>query len=137
MSYETKDNTKEVLSAMEKAIERGLKAIGLEAEGNAKKYETAVDTGRLRNSITWALSGEEANTKEYEYKVGEETKKGHYEGNAPKDKNKAVYIGTNVEYAPYVELGAKGRDALHFLKRAATDHKDRYKELLKDAMENA
>jgi hypothetical protein len=137
MSYTTKDNTKEVLSALDKAVERGLKAIGLEAEGNAKKYETAVDTGRLRNSITWALSGEEANTKEYEYKVGEETKKGHYEGNAPKDKNKAVYIGTNVEYAPYVELGAKGRDALHFLKRAATDHKDRYKELLKDAMENA
>ena len=136
-NYRAKDNTDEVLSAMEKAIERGLKSIGLEAEGYAKEYETAVDTGRLRNSITWALSGEEANTKEYEYKVGEETKKGHYEGNAPKDKNKAVYIGTNVEYAPYIELGAKGRDALHFLKRAATEHKDRYKELLEDSMKNA
>ena len=36
MSYTTKDNTKEVLSALEKAIERGLEAIGLTAEGHAK-----------------------------------------------------------------------------------------------------
>jgi osmotically-inducible protein OsmY len=137
VSIKTKDNTKEVLSAMEKAIERGLVAVGMTAEGHAKKYETAVDTGRLRNSITWALSGEEANTKEYEYKVGEETKKGTYQGTAPIDRQKAVYIGSNVEYAPYVELGAKGRDALHFLKRAATDHTDEYKKLMEGSMRRA
>ena len=46
MSYSYKDNTEEVLSAMEKAIKQGLEAIGLTAEGHAKKI-TPVDTGRL------------------------------------------------------------------------------------------
>lgn len=105
-SYVTKDNTEEVLSAMEKAIERGLEAIGLSAEGHAKK-ETPVDTGRLRNSI----------------------------GHAVEDK--AAYIGTSVEYAPYVELGARGRDGKHMLQRAATEHTAEYKRLLEDSMKNA
>ena len=106
MSYTTKDNTKEVLSALDKAIERGLEAIGLTAEGYAKK-ETPVDTGRLRNSI----------------------------GHAVEDK--FAYIGTNVEYAPYVELGARGRDGKHMLQRAATEHTAEYKRLLEDSMKNA
>jgi phage gpG-like protein len=136
-NYTTKDNTKEVLSALDKAIERGLEAIGLTAEGYAKKNETAIDTGRLRNSITWALSGKEANTKEYKYKVGKKTEKGYYEGTAPEDEDKAVYIGTNVEYAPYIELGTKNTEALHFLKRAATEHSEKYKKLMEDNMKNA
>jgi phage gpG-like protein len=106
MSYRTKDNTKEVLSAMEKAVERGLEAIGLTAEGHAKK-ETPVDTGRLRNSIAHAVE------------------------------DKAAYIGTNVEYAPYVELGSRGRKGKHMLQRAATEHSAEYKRLLEDSMKNA
>ena len=106
MSYYYKDNTEEVLSAMEKAIERGLEAIGLTAEGHAKK-ETPVDTGRLRNSISHAVE------------------------------DRAAYIGTNVEYAPYVELGARGRDGKHMLQRAATEHTDEYKQLMEDSMKNA
>lgn len=106
MSYSYKDNTEQVLSAMEKAIERGLEAIGLTAEGHAKK-ETPVDTGRLRNSISHAVE------------------------------DRAAYIGTNVEYAPYVELGARGRDGKHMLQRAATEHTDEYKRLMEDSMKNA
>ena len=106
MSYSYKDNTEQVLSAMEKAIERGLEAIGLTAEGHAKK-ETPVDTGRLRNSISHAVE------------------------------DGAAYIGTNVEYAPYVELGARGRDGKHMLQRAATEHTDEYKRLMEDSMKNA
>ena len=106
MSYSYKDNTEEVLSAMGKAIERGLEAIGLTAEGHAKK-ETPVDTGRLRNSISHAVE------------------------------DRAAYIGTNVEYAPYVELGARGRDGKHMLQRAATEHTDEYKRLMEDSMKNA
>ena len=106
MSYTTKDNTKEVLSALDKAIERGLEAIGLTAEGHAKK-NTPVDTGRLRNSISHAVE------------------------------DKAAYIGTNVEYAPYVELGARGRQGKHMLQRAATEHTAEYKKLLEDSMKNA
>lgn len=67
------DNSKQVLSALERAIYNGLDAIGKVAETNAKKM-TPVDTGRLRNSITNNVSMDE----------------------------KAVYIGTNVEYAAFV-----------------------------------
>jgi hypothetical protein len=135
MSIDTKDNTKEVLSAMEKAIERGLEAIGLTAEGYAKENETAVDTGLLRNSITFALSGESAKISTYKADRGNET--GNYSGEAPKDDMTSVYIGTNVEYAPYIELGTQNRTPLHFLKRAATEHKDEYKQLMEDSMKNA
>ena len=44
MSYTYKDNTDEVLSALKMAKKRGLEAIGLVAEGHAKK-DTPVDTG--------------------------------------------------------------------------------------------
>ena len=106
MSYTYKDNTDEVLSALERAKKRGLEAIGLTAEGYAKK-DTPVDTGRLRNSIR----------------------------HTPDDE--AAYIGTNVEYAPYVELGARGRNGVHMLQKAATEHKDEYKRLMEDSMKNA
>ena len=46
-----KDNSQQILSALEKGIKNGLEAIGLTAETYAKKA-TPVDTGRLRNSIS-------------------------------------------------------------------------------------
>ena len=106
MSYTYKDNTDEVLDALKRAKKRGLEAIGLTAEGYAKK-DTPVDTGRLRNSISHATDDE------------------------------AAYIGTNVEYAPYVELGARGRKGVHMLQRAASEHTDEYKKLMEDSMKNA
>ena len=136
MSYTYKDNTKEVLSALEKAIERGLEAIGLTAEGHAKKDPNMpVDTGLARNSIAHAVSGKEASVSEYKADKGD--KKGSYSGTAPNDKEKAVYIGSNVEYFPYIELGSKSIDARHVLKRAATDHTDEYKKLMDGSMKNA
>ena len=71
------------------------------------KQETPVDTGRLRNSISHTVDGE------------------------------AAYIGSNVEYAPYVELGTSRAKAHHMLQKAATEHTDEYKRLAKDAFENA
>ena len=59
MSYTFKDNTDEVLSALERAKKRGLEAIGLSAEGHAKKI-TPVDTGRLRNSMSHAVDDDAA-----------------------------------------------------------------------------
>ena len=106
MSYTYKDNTDEVLAALKMAKKRGLEAIGLTAEGYAKK-DTPVDTGRLRNSISHPTDDE------------------------------AAYIGTNVEYAPYVELGARGRPGVHMLQRAATEHTDEYKKIMEDAMKHA
>ena len=106
MSYTYRDNTGEALATLERAKRRGLEAIGLTAEGYAKR-ETPVDTGRLRNSISHATDDE------------------------------AAYIGTNVEYAPYVELGARGRQGVHMLQRAATEHTDEYKQIMEDALKNA
>ena len=139
MSYTYKDNTDEVLSKMEKAIERGLEAIGMTAEGHAKKKITqakAVDTGRLRNSITFAVSGESANISSYSGDHGEEG--GTYSGTAPNDKDKAVYIGTGVEYAIGIETGSHRKaGGVHFLQDAASNHTDEYKRLMEDSMKNA
>jgi hypothetical protein len=136
MSITTKDNTKEVLSAMEKAFERGLKSIGLTAEGHAKEDPNMpVDTGLARNSITFAISGKEANTKSYKADKGDET--GEYSGTAPDDKEKAVYLGSNVEYFEIIELGGPNITARHVLQNACTQHSDEYQELMEDSMKNA
>lgn len=81
---------------------RALEEIGLAAERFAKS-ETPVDTGRLRNSITHAISTDE----------------------------KAVYIGTNVEYAPYIEMGVAGRKGHQMLQHAATNHVDYYRAIIR------
>ena len=139
MSYTYKDNTDEVLAALEKAKKRGLDAIGLVAEGHAKKKITqakAVDTGRLRNSITFAVSGESANISSYSGDHGEEG--GSYSGTAPNDKEKAVYIGTGVKYAAGIETGSHRKaGGVHFLQDAAANHSDEYKKLMEDSMKNA
>ena len=59
MSYTYKGNTDEVLAALKNAKKRGLEAIGLTAEGHAKKI-TPVDTGRLRNSMAHAVDDDAA-----------------------------------------------------------------------------
>lgn len=136
MSFTTKDNTKEVLSAMDKAIERGLEAIGLMAEGHAKKDPNMpVDTGLARNSIAHALSGKEASISEYQADKGDE--KGSYSGTAPNDSEKAVYIGSNVSYFEHIELGSPTINARHVLQSAATQHTDEYKKLMEENMKNA
>ena len=106
MKVDYKDNSEQILSALEKGIKNGLEAIGLTAETYAKQ-ETPVDTGRLRNSISHTVDGE------------------------------AVYIGSNVEYAPYVELGTSRAKAHHMLQKAATEHSAEYKRLAEDAFYNA
>ena len=71
------------------------------------KQDTPVDTGRLRNSIGNAIDGN------------------------------SVYIGTNVEYGPYVELGSPTNKAHHMLQKAATTHGDEYKRLAEYSFRNA
>ena len=107
MKVDYKDNSKEVLAAMERGKRNALTAIGASAETHTKDNITAddlIDTGRLRNSISHAVDGE------------------------------AAYIGTNVEYAPYLELGTKKITAHHYLKRAVTEHQDEYKKITAQAI---
>ena len=73
------------------------------------KADCPVDTGRLRNSIT------------------------HQE------EQNAVYIGSNVEYAPAIEfrdMSHKNGKA-HFLRDSLQDHLDEYEKLIREGVEAA
>lgn len=149
MGGEFKDNSEEYKELRDAAIRRGLRAIGMTAETYAKS-NCPVDTGYARNSITFALSGESANISAYQADRGKGEKPpqtGNYKGTAGnllsnlfgKMAGTANYvlIGSNVEYFPFVEEGARGRKAYHTLRRAATEHGEEYENLMKDSLENA
>lgn len=125
------DYSAEVLNAMNDAVVRALERCGSQAEGYAKGL-APVDTGRLRNSITHLVE----------------------------DGEPAVYIGTNMEYATYVELGTgkyaeggrptpwvyqddngnwhwtAGNPAQPFLKPAVADHAQTYRNIIEDELKN-
>lgn len=129
-----KDNTKKVIDSLDKALTKALKKIGMVAETHAKSLCPA-DTGLLRNSITFALGGSAPNTVSYLSDSG--ASGGMYQGTAPKDSGSemSVTVGTNVYYAPYVELGhntVKGTfvNPKPFIRPAVQDHKDEYKKII-------
>ena len=136
MKVDYKDNSKQILSALEKGKRNALTAIGSSAETHTKDNITddgLVDTGRLRNSITYA-TGDYSGIGTYTDK----NKKSYSDAtarNTPKDDE--VGIGTNVEYAAYTELGTQHIAAHHYLKRAVTEHKDEYKKLTAQAIQSA
>ena len=141
MSVKFTDNSDKILKAMEKAKHNALTAIGMAAETNAKRdADMPVDTGYARNSITYAVAGGEAGTKSYQAdraKGNQPKKRGNYSGTMEGEKDEFVAIGSNVSYFPDIELGGQNRKAHHILKKAATEHTDQYKQLAKDAYENA
>lgn len=138
------DNSAKVESALDSQIEQALIAMGMTAETYAKLPiavggNMPVDTGRLKNSITYAIAGKGANDPTYQpdKQVEDDKLTKPYVGNAPQDPNgkpRSVYIGSNVEYAEAVEEGTSGRKARHFLRHAITDHIDKYKELAEAAL---
>lgn len=93
--------------ATDEAIERALEAIGLQAEGYAKML-CPVDTGRLRNSITHTYDASE----------------------------QKAYVGTNVEYAAYVEYGTSKTKPQPYIRPAVADHGDEYKEIVENFLKN-
>lgn len=131
MKVDFTDNSKEVLAAMHEAAARALEKCGLVAEVYAKKL-CPVDTGNLRNSITHTVDEQEP----------------------------AAIIGTNNEYAAYVELGTgkyaeggrptpwvyqdakgnwhmtHGQRAQPFLKPAVADHAAQYRDILESELKN-
>lgn len=120
------DNSKFFLDALAERKEQALIAIGLTAESYAKR-DCPVDTGRLRNSITFATSTQ------------------HDSGSLPAEaedfaaqgtpEEGVVYIGTNVKYAPSIELGMSHRKPKPFLRPAVTNHTAEYKAITKKALE--
>lgn len=133
MNVKFNDNSAEILAAMHEAALRALEECGLVAEDYAKKL-APVDTGNLRNSITHSVD----------------------------DSELSVYIGTDVEYAPYIELGTgiyaeggdgrptpwvyqdaqgnwhwtRGNPAKPFLKPAVADHQKTYRAIIEGEMKN-
>ena len=139
MSDGFKDNSEEYELLLVQAIRHGLRAIGMTAETYAKS-NCPVDTGYARNSITHALAGESAAISSYKAdrgKNGKPPKTGKYSGTTGNTEDNYVVIGSNVEYFPFIEEGARGREARHTLRKAASDHKDEYKQLLTDSIKNA
>lgn len=102
-----KDNTQTWLDHFKSATSQALDEIGMIAEGYAKR-KCPVDTGNLRSSITHQVD---------------------YQG-------KKVYVGTNVEYAPYVEMGTSKQTAQPYLRPAAQEHSSTYKAILKMHLQN-
>lgn len=134
----TQDNTKEVLEALDLASDRALMIIGMKAEKYAKALcpvGTPESTGKkgyrggtLRNSITFNVRSED----------------------------KEVDIGSNVEYAPYVELGTgpqfeappeweqfdapqgsghgKGMRSRHFLRDGIQQHMSEFGQIIKNEL---
>ena len=66
------------------------------------KLTVPVDTGNLKNRITHEVVDD------------------------------AVYIGSNVEYAPHVEYGTIHQKAQPFLRPAATEHPNTYRQIVLD-----
>ena len=93
-------NLGEFEKATKKQLAVAAEIIGGMAESHAKEL-CPVDTGNLRNSIT--------------HTTEEET---------------TVVIGTNVEYAPYVELGTVRMKPKPYLKPAIENYKDEYKNVV-------
>ena len=95
----------EIIAALKENAKAILTAWGETAERHAKEM-CPVDTGRLRNSITYEVKSDEG----------------------------AVYIGTNVEYGQYVELGTSRMSPKPFLKPAIVDYKEEYKQIMDETI---
>ena len=139
MNINFKSNKKKILDKVEQAEERALETIGGMAESFAKanlRNNHSVQTGLLRNSITHARGGKKPAISSYKADKGDAS--GEYSGDAPADRSgeKSVYIGTNVEYAPYVELGTRHSTAKPFLRPAAEGHSDAYRKVLEEELKS-
>lgn len=106
----TEDNVQKTLESTYEAIYNALEIIGNKASDYAAGL-APVDTGNLRDSITSEVVLSE----------------------------KAVYIGSAVEYAPYVEFGHRQNNGKtvpekHFLKPAIENHIDEYKAIIESEL---
>jgi hypothetical protein len=155
------DNSDKFKQELAERVPVILEGIGIEMERAAKKQLEAsprrVDTGLLRNSITHAVSGQPAAIQNYHASYGSNriTKGknkgkrrsasaknagsvgvGFYVGNAPEESNgeKAVYVGTNVEYGVYVHEGTVRMAPNRFLRNAVERNADQVKKYIEDGL---
>lgn len=131
MADDFTDNSDAVLQEMDDRVHIALREVGREAEGIAKQLVTdakAVDTGRLRNSITFATDDHYGS-----YNYTDDLHNAFTEASNQPHKG-TVYIGTNVEYAPFIEYGHHSYAGVHFLKNAAGNYAERYRKIIDTIM---
>ena len=140
------DNRNLLLNELEDRVKVALRAVGMQAVTDVVKVMRksttgkkdskgryigkgyVVDTGLLKNSMTFAVSGESPNISSYSADEG--TGSGAYSGKAPEDKVPAVYIGTNVEYGKYVQFGTSKMRPRDFLISPLRANLGKYKETI-------
>ena len=113
MDFEIKfeDNSQKVLAELENKMPEILGAMGNEAYKGIYNFMTedkVVDTGRLRGSISYSTPYEDYNQPTLANKGGD-----FITGNTEKD---TVVIGSNVEYASYVETGTSRQRARNYIR---------------------
>lgn len=127
----------ELMAELELKKEKALALVGMQAEGDAKiEIESdprRVDTGRLRNSITWAT------TKEHSTPEGtpDNPDASDADGvNTSQAETDAVVIGTNVEYAYEIHEGDPSRKLApnRFLRNVVERNYETYKRIVDDTM---
>lgn len=123
------DNSPMVIAATDEAIKAALEAVALTVERYAKEI-CPVDTGRLRNSITHVSGVGGGFVHGFTDNSGAEFSQNVGQSNSAD----VIYVGTNVEYAPYVELGTRGRRGANngkgYLRPAVTEHTEEYKRII-------
>ena len=108
--FKINDHSDQVKAEFAMKVQRGLMSIGETATGYAQEG-APVDSSRLANSI--------GHREEYGSTLSK------------------VYIGTNVEYAKYVEFNEKARHRVggpHFLKNAAANHGAEYRNIMETSL---
>lgn len=128
-------HTDELLKDLEQKEEKALVTVGMEAEGNAKiEIESSprrVDTGRLRNSITWATLRQHSQVEPTDGNKDADSGDGLDSSQA---EERAVVIGTNVEYAAEIHEGRPGLDPNRFLRNAVEKNMETYRKIIDETM---
>lgn len=127
----------DLFAELEFKKEKALAMVGMQAEGDAKiEIESdprRVDTGRLRNSITWATTKEHSTPEPTDDNPDASDDDGVDESQAEED---AVIIGTNVEYAYEIHEGDPSRKLApnRFLRNAVEKNYQTYRQMIDDVM---
>jgi HK97 gp10 family phage protein len=123
------DNLKRYQIVKTEACRNVLKAAGFAIATDAKRY-CPVLTGRLRASLSvnWSSSGMTRG------KVNGKAEAEDGVGQPAGKPGLVVVVGSNVQYAPYVEEGSRYMPARHYLFRAYRDHRDKIEQRLKDIL---
>lgn len=141
IQIEIKSNFDEFVQDVRKQVPVILAAIGTTAEGYAKE-DCPVDTGLLRNSLTYCIGGESPHIPNYKADRPDpatDRVSGSYNGQMPKENDPAdynVFIGSNVRYAQEVETNDRYHKVgkAHFIRDALQNHKDQYKDIIETAI---